>query len=254
MGDEGLGGGAAGDGLHHRRLDFKKIVANHEFADQADDAAALEKDLAHAGVDDHIEIALAVAGLHVGEAVPLLRQDLQRLGQQAQGIGAQGKLAGLGAEGDAGDANDIAEVELAKESEGLFADIVPSDIDLQATLAVLNLDKSGLAEIAPGHDPAGDDIALIATFQGGGIIPFVGAGHLFRGVRHGKIVGVGVDSRAPQLIQLGPPLQQNIVQIFHNIHTFHPDFTSGLPYTSLPGKSRAIPPARGGYGYLRLSK
>jgi len=131
---------------------------------------------------------------------------LQRLGQQTQGIGAQGKLAGLGPEGDTGDANDIAEVELAKDREGVFADIIPTDVDLQSPLAVLNLDKGGLAEIAPGHDPAGDDVALIAAFQGGGIVLFVGGGHLFRGMRHGKIVGVGIDPRAPQLIQLGPPL------------------------------------------------
>ncbi len=63
----------------------------------------LLEDLAHLGIDDQVEIALAVAGFDVGQPVPLLRQRQQRLGQQPQRVGAQREFAGLGAKGRAGD-------------------------------------------------------------------------------------------------------------------------------------------------------
>ena len=49
----------------------------HELADGLDDLRALDEGIAHLGVDDHVEVALAVAGVHVLEAVELLRQGMQ---------------------------------------------------------------------------------------------------------------------------------------------------------------------------------
>jgi hypothetical protein len=40
VGDEGLGRGAAGDRVHHRRFDFHEAVAGHEVADRRDDERA----------------------------------------------------------------------------------------------------------------------------------------------------------------------------------------------------------------------
>ncbi len=62
-----------------------------------DDAAAQEEELAHLRVGDEVAVALAVALLHVREAVPLLRRRLQRLREHRQVLGVDRDLAGLGA-------------------------------------------------------------------------------------------------------------------------------------------------------------
>ena len=75
---------AAGDRLHHRRLDFEEPARVQEPADRGDDPAA---DLEHAprvGIDDEVEVALAIARLDVGQAVPLLGQRQQALGEEVQ--------------------------------------------------------------------------------------------------------------------------------------------------------------------------
>ena len=64
--------GAAVERLQHRRLDLDEAALVQEPADGGDDAGALDEDLARVVVDDEVEVALAVAGLDVGEAVELL--------------------------------------------------------------------------------------------------------------------------------------------------------------------------------------
>jgi hypothetical protein len=66
-------------------------------------------------VHDQVQIALAIAALHVGQAMELLGQRTQRLGQQTQRITAHRQLAGLGLEHLTLDADDVAEIQLALE-------------------------------------------------------------------------------------------------------------------------------------------
>ena len=82
VGDEGAGRRADLQRAQHGGIDLEVAVVVHELADGLDDLRALDKGIAHLGVDDHIEIALAVAGVHVLEAVELLRQGMQALGEQ----------------------------------------------------------------------------------------------------------------------------------------------------------------------------
>ena len=70
---------AAGNRLHHRRLDLEVAAGVEERADRGEHTAA---DLEHAprvGIDDQIEIALPVADLDVAQAVPLLGQRQEAL-------------------------------------------------------------------------------------------------------------------------------------------------------------------------------
>ena len=53
-------------------------------ADLLQDLAALDEGVLDLGVDDEVHIALTVAGLGVGQAVELLGQGQQALGQQRQ--------------------------------------------------------------------------------------------------------------------------------------------------------------------------
>jgi hypothetical protein len=110
VGDERPGRRAAGDVVHHRRLDFEKTARVEEVPDGAHDLGAAHEGLAHFRVDDQVDIALAVAGFLVGQAVPFLRQRPERLGQQRSFAGMHAELAGAGAHQAAGDADDIADI------------------------------------------------------------------------------------------------------------------------------------------------
>ena len=75
---------AAGNRLHHRRLDFHIAAPVEEIPDFADDGAALEHHVLHVGIRDQIEIALAVADFGVFEAVPFAGRRAQRLGEDGE--------------------------------------------------------------------------------------------------------------------------------------------------------------------------
>ena len=63
---------AAGDGLHHRRLDFDVAARVELTAKGGDNFGAGDERFANVGVGDEIEIALPDAGFHVLEAMELL--------------------------------------------------------------------------------------------------------------------------------------------------------------------------------------
>lgn len=66
--DEGCGGGAAGDHVHHGRLHFEEGARVEEAAHELDDARAHDKGGAHGGVDEEVEVALPVPRLLVSQA------------------------------------------------------------------------------------------------------------------------------------------------------------------------------------------
>ena len=105
---EGARQGAAGDRLHHRRLDFKEPVGGQELANRRDRAGADLKHAAHVGIDREIEIALAVAHLDVLQAVPLLRQREETLGEKLELRRPDRQFVGLGSEEMSGDADLVA--------------------------------------------------------------------------------------------------------------------------------------------------
>ena len=80
-------------------------------ADAASDPAARAEDAAHVRVDDQVDVALAVAQLDVLEAVPLLGQRAERLGEQPELGRRERELAGPRPERLPADADDVAEVE-----------------------------------------------------------------------------------------------------------------------------------------------
>ena len=69
------------------------------------------KIVARLGVHDQVDVALPVARLDVLQAVPLLGQRPQRLGQEAHVLHGHRELAGAGAEQLAGDADEVADVQ-----------------------------------------------------------------------------------------------------------------------------------------------
>ncbi len=74
VGHKGLGGGAAGDVMHHRRLHFEEAPRVEPLAHGADDLRTLDEDLARIRRDDQVDVALAVSLLHVRQAMEFVGQ------------------------------------------------------------------------------------------------------------------------------------------------------------------------------------
>ena len=160
VGDEGAGRRADLQRAQHGGIDFEVAVIVHELADGLDDLRALDERIAYLGVDDHVEVALAIACVHVLEAVELLRQGMQALGEQRDLLRVDADLAHLRAENDAFNADDVAEVEVLELLVGFLADIVAADVDLDLAVAVEHVGEAGLAHHAARHHAAGDGDGL----------------------------------------------------------------------------------------------
>ena len=157
---------AAVDRLQHRRLDLDEALVVEEAADRRDDARARDEQLARLLVGDQVELALAVAGLDVLEAVVLLRRRAQRLGQQRPVLDLERQLAAAGAEDGAVDADQVAEVERDEPVERLLAEHVRARLQLDAPDAVDEVEERHLALAAPRGQPAGDAHAVVGLLAG----------------------------------------------------------------------------------------
>ena len=158
---EGVVVGAEGPG---RRADFQRVQhggvhlqvapAVQELAHGGDDGAALAEGVAHLGVHNAVHIPLAVAQVGIHQAVELLRQHLEGLAQQGHGPDVDGDFPRLGAEGHAGDAQNVADVVLLEGGVLVHAQVVPGDVDLDVALPVQQMGEGSLA-----HDAAGGHAA-----------------------------------------------------------------------------------------------
>ena len=74
VGREGPGRRPAGLCLQHRRLHLHKAATVQEPAQRGDDLGAQDEDLAGGGIGLEVQVALAVARLHVLQPVELLRR------------------------------------------------------------------------------------------------------------------------------------------------------------------------------------
>ena len=78
----GLAVGPAGDRVQHRRLDLDEAAVLEPSTQQADHPAAQPQDLAGPLVGPQVDLALAEAGLDVGDALPLVAEGPAGLGQE----------------------------------------------------------------------------------------------------------------------------------------------------------------------------
>ena len=118
--------------------------------------SALAEDVADLGVHDEVHVALAVADLAVGEAVELLGQRAQGLGEHRELRRRDGELAAARAQHRARGAQDVAEVEVGEKRPALVAQHVVAAEELDGAAHVLEHDEGGLALLAQRADAAGD--------------------------------------------------------------------------------------------------
>ena len=118
-------------------------VAVEDAAEGLDYLRALAEDVAHLGVRDEVGVALAVADLHVLEAVVLLGHRAQRLREKREAAHRERQLAALRAEGNADEADEVARVDpFFEEGVVLLAEHVELEAELQAVEAVSKVAKA----------------------------------------------------------------------------------------------------------------
>ena len=156
VGDERAGVGAAGLDVQHRRLDLDEAPSAERAAEAGDDRVADVERPAGLGVDDEVDVALAEAGVGVGQAVPLVGQRAQRLGEQLEAVDLDRQLAGAGRHHRAVGADPVAAVELLDVGEAVVADDRLGDEQLELDAAVGDRGEHELAGVALEQDPAGD--------------------------------------------------------------------------------------------------
>ena len=205
------GDGAAGDRLHHRCLDLEEAARVEERADPLDEPRAQQEDLADLGVDDQVDVALAIARLDVLEPVPLLGQRAQRLGQERERLHAHRQLAGARAEHSSGDADEIADVELAEARE-VVTELVGARVELDAAGAVHEVREGRLAVVAHGHHSAGEaDGAQRGQLGLGRLLQ--PRGELARPVRDRVAAAERIDATAAKRLQLLLALADQVIRV-----------------------------------------
>ena len=148
---EGLGRRTAGNGLQHGSFHLEETPLHEEAADVGDDLGTHAEGLTHLFVDDQVDIALAIAQLGVGQAVVLVGQRAQRLGQQAHVAHVDVEIALAGAGQGAFGGDDVAQVPGLDRFQGLGRQGLAVDVDLDAPAGVLQHHEGAAVE----HDAAG---------------------------------------------------------------------------------------------------
>ena len=154
MRPERFGCCSSGDGMEHGGFDLTETLAVKEFTDSLNDKGAREEDLFDLRVGNQIEIAPAIPNLNVGKAMPLLRKGTKRFSEETELLNLKGKLSCLRPENFPFQSDEISDIESFKELEGFFTDDLFLKVNLYLSIPVLDLNKTGLAEIPDGHDPS----------------------------------------------------------------------------------------------------
>ncbi len=94
VGDERAGVGTARVDVQHRRLDLDVAASVERAPEAGDDLVAHLEGAPGVGVDGEVDVTLAEPGVRIGEAVPLVGQRAERLGEQVDTVGLDRQLAG----------------------------------------------------------------------------------------------------------------------------------------------------------------
>src|SRR5438477_3697752 len=153
---EGTRDRAARDRLHHRRLDLEEAALDEEVAHRLHELRADLERAPRLGIDDEVDVALAIALLHVGEPVEFLRQWPQRLGEEPDLLRVDRELALVGLEDAPRDAEDVSEVPVLERVVRLRAGDIVVHVHLDLPAHILERGERCLAHDALQEHAAGD--------------------------------------------------------------------------------------------------
>ena len=205
MGGEGPGRGAAGDGLHHGRLDLQVALVLHEAPHGADDARPGLESLQHLAVGNEVQVPLAVALLLVLEAVPLLGQGQQGLAEELDLLHPDAQFAGLGAHEGAGDTHEVAHIDELEDLPAGLGQVVHPEEGLQFLAVFREVREHALAHLADGEDAAHDRHGEAQSLQGlvgPGLGIRIGLGQLGDAVGALRLTGPDLQPKGLELLEL----------------------------------------------------
>ena len=187
-----------------RRLDLGEALLGQHPAGRRDHRGADREDPPRGLVEDQVEVALAVAGLGVGDAVADVGQRPQALREQLELVDPDRQLAVVGGDHRALDADPVAEVEVGELVQLVGADRVAGRHQLDLAGLVLEVGEVEAAVAALGHHPAGEVDHLAGVGAGGEV------GELLAQRRRGRVAveadRVGLDPALAQLLELLQPV------------------------------------------------
>ena len=157
---ERIGERAAVARLEDGRLDLEEAVLVEVAADRGDHARPQLEVGARLLVHQQVEVAPAVAGLGVGQAVEGVRQRPLDLGEQLELGDCERGLTALRPRGDAGRADDVAEVEV----DGPGPILRDEQLDLPG--AIDEVEEDELPHVPPSHDPPSHAARLAGLLPG----------------------------------------------------------------------------------------
>jgi hypothetical protein len=143
MRDERARRGTAGDRMEDRRLHLDKALRPQSLPHALDHIAAQHEQLATAIVGPQVDLALAVAGLHIGHPAPLVAERAAGVGQEHPLGHLDRELAPLGADHLAPGPDPIAQVEADERVE--LGRLRGQGEELNGA--------AGVAQLAEGHLP-----------------------------------------------------------------------------------------------------
>ncbi len=112
---KGAGRRPSRDGLHHGGFDLEKIPFVKELPDQLDYLGPFDEDLLYLWIHEQIQISLSIAGFHIPQSVPFLREGCHGFCQKPDTFGINGQLICFRSKGGPGNSYEIADVHFFEE-------------------------------------------------------------------------------------------------------------------------------------------
>ena len=155
VGREGLCEGATRNRLEQRRFYLEEsVLVFQPAAHERDHAGSVDQGRPRLLIHHEVDIALPIAGVGIGEPVPLVRELPFRLGEERPRGDLDRQLALLRSHDETGDADPVAEAERGEGVE-VGRDVGRRE-QLYAAGRVLELTEGQLALPATEHQPPGD--------------------------------------------------------------------------------------------------
>ena len=145
----------------HRCLHFHEISSGKEITDFTENLGALHKNRTAIFIHDEIHIALAITGIRILQTVELFRKRIEGLGEQNNLLPVNGNLTCLGLKHKAGNFYNISYIQLLIGLVFLFSKTFPTHIDLNLSVSILHMKKSGLSHDTFCHNTTGNHDLLI---------------------------------------------------------------------------------------------
>jgi hypothetical protein len=202
VGDERAGDGPAGLRLQDGRLDLDEVFRRHDLPQDGQRLEADVEDAAAVLVGQQVDLALAVPDLSRIDAVPLVGQRPERLGQDFHVVHVDRELTSPAGDHFTDDADPVTQVDQRLDPGHLSRNAAGLEHELNGAALVLQRGEPELAVPALGHHPPGDPGLL--TRPGVRRQPHVGRVQL--GQRRGPVEpgGIGVDALRFERVALGP--------------------------------------------------